>query len=91
MAGLKKILISIPDNLLKEVDSLVSDEKMTRSELIREAMKLYIDHKRKRNMRDLMKKGYQEMADINLKLAEMCFDVDSETQGQYERKLAECE
>lgn len=91
MSGLRKILISVPDSLLKEVDNLVSNENKTRSELIREAMKLYIDHKRKRNIRDEMKNGYQEMAEINLKLAEMCFEADAETEGQYERKLAECE
>ena len=91
MSELKKILISIPDSLLQEVDMLVSNEKKNRSQLIREAMRLYIDHKRRREIRDAMKKGYQEMAEINLKLAEMCFDVDSEIQGQYEEKLAECE
>lgn len=91
MAGLKKILISVPDSLLQEVDSLVTDEKRNRSELIREAMRLYIDHKKKREIRDQMKKGYQEMAEINLKLAEMCFDIESETEDRYEGKLAECE
>lgn len=91
MAGLKKILISVPDSLLKEVDSLVCDEKKNRSELIRDAMRLYIDHKKKREIRDQMRKGYQEMSEINLKLAEMCFDIDGEIEGQYEGKLAECE
>jgi CopG family transcriptional regulator/antitoxin EndoAI len=91
MSELKKILVSIPDTLLQEVDLLVTDEKKNRSELIRDAMRLYIDYKRKRTMKDMMKKGYQEMAEINLKLAEMCFELDNEEQGKYEEKLAECE
>lgn len=91
LSQLKKILISLPDSLLQEVDSIVTVEKINRSEFVREAMKLYIRERRRIEMRDKMKKGYQEMAEINLKLAEMCFDVDSELQIKYEEKLAECE
>lgn len=91
MAELRKILISLPDNLLKEVDSIVSVEKINRSEFVREAMKLYIREKRKIEMRDKMKKGYQEMAEINIRLAEICFDADNDQQDKYEEKLGELE
>jgi CopG family transcriptional regulator/antitoxin EndoAI len=91
LSELRKILISLPDNLLKEVDSIVSVEKINRSEFVREAMKLYIREKRKIEMRDKMKKGYQEMAEINARLAEMCFDADSEQQQKYEERLRELE
>lgn len=91
MAELRKILISLPDNLLKEVDSIVSVDKINRSEFVREAMKLYIRERRKIEMRDKMKKGYQEMAEINIKLAEMCFDADNDQQQKYEERLGEME
>ncbi len=91
MAELRKILISLPDNLLKEVDQLVSVEKTNRSEFVREAMKLYIREKRKIEMRDKMKKGYLEMAEINIKLAEMFFEADNDLQNKYEEKLGELE
>lgn len=91
LAELKKILISLPDNLLKEVDHFVSMEKINRSEFVREAMKLYIRERKKIEMRDRMKKGYQEMAEINIKLAEMCFDADNEQQRKYEERLGELE
>ena len=91
MAELRKILISLPDNLLKEIDSIVSVEKTNRSEFVREAMKLYIREKRKMEMRDKMKKGYQEMAEINIKLAEMCMDADCDQQHKYEERLGELE
>jgi CopG family transcriptional regulator/antitoxin EndoAI len=91
LSELRKILISLPDNLLKEVDSIVSVEKINRSEFVREAMKLYIREKRKIEMRDKMKKGYQEMAEINARLAEMCFDADNEQQQKYEERLGELE
>ncbi len=91
MAELKKILISLPDNLLKEMDSLVSIEKTNRSEFVREAMKLYIRKIRKIETRDNMKKGYQDMAETNLRLAEMCIEADNEQQEKYEDRLRELE
>ncbi len=91
MAELRKILISLPDNLLKEIDHIVSVEKINRSEFVREAMKLYLREKRKIKMRDRMKKGYQEMAEINIKLAEMCLDADCDQQQKYEERLGELE
>lgn len=89
MADIRKILISLPDNLLKEVDYIVSVEKTNRSKFVREAMKLYIREKRKIEMMDGMKKGYQEMAEINLKLSELCFEADNDQQEVYEERLGE--
>lgn len=91
LAELKKIIISLPDSLLKEVDRFVCVEKTNRSEFVREAMKLYIKERRKNEMRDKMKKGYQDMAEINIKLAEICFDADNDQQIRYEDKLGEME
>ncbi len=83
-------MISIPENLLKEVDGLANREKRNRSEFIREAMKLYISEQNKRSIREQMKKGYQEMAHINLHLAVENYEVENEAQEYYEEKLAEC-
>ncbi len=91
MAETKKILISLPNSLLKEVDSIASIQKINRSEFVRQAMKLYIREKKKLEMRDNMKKGYRDMAEINLKLAEICVEADNEIQKNYEDRLAECE
>ena len=90
MSGVKRIMISIPEKLLEEVDGLASVEKRNRSEFIREAMKLYISEKKRRKIRDQMKKGYQEMAQINLKLATEHYEIENEVQGYFEDKLAEC-
>ncbi len=90
MSGVKRIMISIPEQLLEEVDGLVSTEKRNRSEFIREATKLYIAEKKRRRMRDQMKQGYQEMAQINLKLATENYEIENEVQGYFEERLAEC-
>ena len=91
MAELRKILTSLPDNLLKEIDNIVSVERTNRSEFVREAMRLYIREKRKIQIMDKMKKGYQEMAEINIKLAEVCYDADCDQQQNYEERLGELE
>ncbi len=91
LAQYKKILISVPDNLLEEMDTLVSNEKTNRSMLVREAMSLYIREKHKVELRDHMRKGYEEMAEINLRLAEGCLGADNDQQSIYEERLGEME
>lgn len=91
MSQLKKVLITVPDELLSEVDLIVDNEKTNRSEFVREAMKLYIKEKKRLSLRTQMEKGYQEMAEINLAVSEMYFEAENEAFSAYEEKLAECE
>ena len=90
MPGVKRIMISLPESLLEEVDCFAMLEKRNRSEFIREAMKLYITERKKRTIREQMKKGYQEMARINLMLAEENYEVENEAQEFLESRLLEC-
>lgn len=87
----KKILISLPDALLAEVDNLATSQKVNRSEFIREAMRLYIHEKKKADLASKLKNGYEDMAKINIELAEFCIETDNIQQQNYEEKLAECE
>ncbi|HLR34481.1 MAG TPA: ribbon-helix-helix protein, CopG family [Tissierellales bacterium] len=87
MAETKRIMVSLPDSLLEEVDFIVSMEEKNRSEFIREAMKLYIREKRKVEMCEELKNGYKEMSQINLSLAEMGFEQDMVELDIYEAKL----
>lgn len=91
MADSKRIMISLPESLLKEVDFIVSMERTNRSEFVREAMKLFIREKNKIKLREKMKKGYQEMASINLALAEVGLSLDVSSLENYEAEIAECE
>ena len=61
MPQLKKILITLPNSLLEEVDALALQENTNRSEFIREAMKYYIKYKKNLEIKERLKKGYQEM------------------------------
>ncbi|NLY38503.1 MAG: ribbon-helix-helix protein, CopG family [Firmicutes bacterium] len=78
MAETKRIMISLPHNLLNEVDGIVAVEKRTRSEFIREAMKLYLHERKKRQIRERMQKGYLEMAKINLSLSSEAIFAENE-------------
>ena len=58
----KRIMITLPQHLLNEVDGVVKKENSNRSELIRQAMKMYLRERKKTFLRESMKKGYMEMA-----------------------------
>ncbi|AEF93347.1 putative transcriptional regulator, CopG family [Desulfotomaculum nigrificans CO-1-SRB] len=87
-AQVKRIMISLPDSLLAEVDDIVEAERVNRSEFIREAMKLYIAERKRRLLREQMKKGYLEMAKLNLALAIEYQRIENEATG-YELAKAE--
>lgn len=91
MARNKKILISLPDSLLDEADSMATRQNVNRSEFIREAMKLYIREKKKNEIAERLKKGYEEMGQFNLDYSEFCLQADNRELQLYEDKLAECE
>ncbi len=90
MPNTKRIMISLPAHLLEEVDDLLIIEKMNRSEFIREAMKLYISEKRRRDLREQMKQGYQLMAALNLAIACECLGMEAEVDQYYHDRLVEC-
>jgi len=78
LAETKRIMISLPHNLLEEVDGIVASEKRTRSDFIREAMRLYLMEREKRQIRERMQRGYMEMAKLNLRLANEALVVENE-------------
>lgn len=90
MADVKRIMISLPESLLAEVDGIVTTERRNRSEFIRDALHSLLMERKRRGLREQMIKGYKEMAQINLAMAREHFEAESETQRFYEKKLLEC-
>ncbi|MEG3071564.1 MAG: ribbon-helix-helix protein, CopG family [Candidatus Syntrophopropionicum ammoniitolerans] len=82
MSGNKRIMISLPDSLLAEVDGIAAADQLNRSEFIRKAMSYYVTEC-KRPLREQMKKGYLEMAKINLDLVVEHYRVESEVHELY--------
>ena len=91
MANQKRVLISLPEQLLSEIDKYADSDSTTRSEFIREAMRFYIKERRRRDIREMMEKGYEEMGAINLKIAEEFAEIDELQYKKYEQMLSECE
>ncbi|MBR2973037.1 MAG: ribbon-helix-helix protein, CopG family [Clostridia bacterium] len=90
MPQLKKILLGLPDPLLKRLDAIAKKKGVSRTGVLREAAEDFVK-KEERKLRQKLKTGYTEMGKLNLRLAEICFDADQESLDRYEEKLAECE
>jgi CopG family transcriptional regulator/antitoxin EndoAI len=84
----KRIMISLPDHLLQEVDGIVEKENSNRSEFIRQAMKLYLMERKKRLLRESMQRGYMEMAKINLNIASEAFHAEEDAGSTLDRLVS---
>lgn len=84
----KRIMISLPDYLLQEVDGIVEKENSNRSEFIRQAMKLYLLERKKRYLRESMQRGYMEMAKINLNIASEAFHAEEDADDTLDRLVS---
>lgn len=91
MTESKKIVIDLPDSMLKEFDEILNKDNRNRSEFIMEAIILYIEENKKRRLREKMRIGYKEMSQINLEIAEFGFATDCCNLCDYEARLAECD
>ena len=61
-----KVMVTMPDGLLKEIDLTTKELKTTRSQFFRQALIQYLEDYRKKKMESLMSDGYREMTDENL-------------------------
>lgn len=88
----EEIVFTLPDSLISEVDHIVQLENSNREDFAKEAFQFYITQKKKFDLKESMIKGYKEMGQINLSLAELgmtnevSFNDDLEgtiAQGEY--------
>lgn len=84
----RRIMISLPEYLLQEVDGIVSKENSSRSEFIRQAMKVYLMERKKRTLRESMQRGYMEMAKINLNMASEAFYAEEDADSTLDRLVS---
>jgi CopG family transcriptional regulator/antitoxin EndoAI len=77
---MSKVLVNVQEDMLEQMDRLAKEEGITRSELIRRAVTNFM----RWHMEEKMKRGYVEMGEINLKLAEEWLALDNDIQGMYE-------
>lgn len=89
MSSSKRLVVNLSESLYNEFNSTLEKDCKKRSEFIRDAIILYIEEKKRLSFIEAMKKGYSEMAQINLEMAEMGFASDFHELKEYEAKLSE--
>ncbi len=87
MAQAKRIAVSMPENLLQEVDGIVRRETGNRSAFVREAVLLLVEERRRRERLEVMRVGYQQMGRINRSFAEDGMETASQELDEYENYL----
>ncbi|MBU3172353.1 CopG family transcriptional regulator [Clostridium estertheticum] len=89
MSTSKKLVINLSEELYIKFNKALKKDCKKRSVFIREAIILYIEEKKRLNYIDTMKQGYLEMAELNLKIANIGFEKDIKEFKEYEVKLSE--
>ena len=83
-----EILVKLPQHLLTELDGFVKQENVNRSEFIYQATKMYLRERKKSQIRETMRRGYMEMAKINLRIASEAFQAEYEAEHTVERLVS---
>ncbi len=91
MSKTKRINISLPEDMLKEIDNAVQNAKTGRSRFFRQAVRYYLTKGYIHNLRGQMVKGYGEMGNINLDIAENWLCADNAQAERSEMLLREME
>lgn len=91
MAETRRVVVSLPSNLLDEANDMVPIEYENMSDFVMEAMKLFIAEKKKLEIIERLKNGYKEMSDLNLKLSEIGIEQDNIELTLYELNLRRCD
>jgi CopG family transcriptional regulator / antitoxin EndoAI len=84
----QEILVNLPQSLLLEIDGFIKTEKVNRDELIYQATKEFLRERKKRHIRESMRRGYMEMAKINLSIASEAFHAEYEAEHTVERLVS---
>lgn len=88
LSATTEILVELPQHLLTELDGFVKQENVNRSEFIYQATKMYLRERKKRQIREVMRRGYMEMAKINLSIASEAFLAEYEAEHTVERLVS---
>lgn len=89
MSDSKKLVTNLAEELNKEFRRKINKKYKKKSEFIKDRLILYIEKQKKMSEVEELKKGYMEMAQINVCLSEVGFVEDMSQLKEYEAKLAE--
>ena len=87
----EKIVFTLPEGILSEVDKIIQMENSNREDFAKAAFQFYITQKKKLNLKETMIKGYKEMGRINLSLAELGMTDEISLENDSKRDIAKVE
>lgn len=92
VAQTKRIVVSVPDELLASMDDPATRDARSRSAFVREAIRLLVRQRQWLVVNgERLRRGYQEMGALNRRLAEEGLADDLASIEDYERRLGESE
>lgn len=75
---MERVMLTMPEELLAEVDRAARRHKQNRSEFIRAALHDYLEQLRQAEFESLLAEGYREMAEAARELVEGSLPLQSE-------------
>jgi CopG family transcriptional regulator/antitoxin EndoAI len=81
--SMRKVMFTAPPDLLSRLDATVDQLGANRSQLIREAIELYLDTIRRQELRSQLEEGYRAHAARDLQISEAFRYADYEAMVQH--------
>jgi len=79
MSVMRRIIVTMPPDLLQQVEEMAQKLDFNRSQFIRRAVEAFLEEQRRRELRELLKEGYLVNAERDLGIAEEFAHADYET------------
>ena len=79
MSVMRRIIVTMPPDLLQQVEEMAQKLDFNRSQFIRRAVEAFLEEQRRRELRELLKEGYLVNAERDLCIAEEFAHADYET------------
>jgi CopG family transcriptional regulator/antitoxin EndoAI len=83
MSVMRRIIVTMPPDLLQQVEEMAQKLDFNRSQFIRRAVEAFLEEQHRRELRELLKEGYLVNAERDLRIAEEFAHADYETVVDY--------
>jgi CopG family transcriptional regulator/antitoxin EndoAI len=85
---MKRITVHLPGSLLSDMDAVARRERRSRGEIVRRAVAEWLRERNVRHNAESLKRGYLEMAGINLMIASEAFHAETDADHTLGRMVA---
>jgi len=85
---MRRITVHLPGSLISDMDAVARREKRSRGEIVRRAVAEWLRDRNGRLSAESLKRGYQEMAGINLMIASEAFHAEDDADHTLGRMVA---